>query len=160
MPVYLFTYHAYGTWLPDKPKGYVRRKEGVLPANSEKSNTYRGQMKYPIVTFDESMQKLLIEATQSTASFLDIEFRLIATDPTHLHALLQWQHEREWEAIRASIKTKLSLVLKEQLGDRPWLSEGASRKQVKDDEHLHHLEHEYLPDHRGWKWCFRRGWFK
>jgi REP element-mobilizing transposase RayT len=127
MPVYLFTYHAYGTWLPNKPKGYVRRKEGVLPANSDKSDTYRRQMKYPIVKFDESMQRLLIETTHSTASFLDVEFRLIATDPTHLHVLVQCQHERGWEAIRASIKTKLSLVLKEQLGDRPWLSEGITQ---------------------------------
>ena len=31
MPVYLFTFHAYGSWLPDNPRGYVRRKEGIQP---------------------------------------------------------------------------------------------------------------------------------
>lgn len=159
MPVYLFTYHAYGTWLPDKPKGYVRRKEAVLPANADKADTYRGQMKYPAVTFDEPIQRLLIEAVQSTAPFLDVAFRLIATEPSHLHVLLQWEHDRSWDKLRASIKIKLSKVLKEEIGNRPWLSEGASRKQVKEDEHLHYLENEYLPGHRGWKWCHKRGWF-
>ena len=160
MLAYLFTYHAYGTWLPDKPDGYVRRKNGVKPANADKADTYRGQMKYPTVEFDEATQRLLIETTQSTAAFLDVEFRLIATDPTHLHVLLQWRHTKPWDKLRASIKTKLSIVLKEELGNRPWLSEGASRKHVVDHEHLDHLEQNYLPDHRGWKWCHKRGWFK
>ncbi|MEM9347103.1 MAG: hypothetical protein AAGB26_10855 [Planctomycetota bacterium] len=160
MPVYLFTYHAYGTWLPDKPKGYVRRKQGVLQADADQADTYRSQMKDAAVSFDEQMQRLLIETAQSTASFLEIEIRLIATDTTHLHILLQWRHTRPWDKLRASIKVKLSKLLKEQLGDRPWLSEGASRKQVTEDEHLHYLENQYLPDHRGWKWCHKRGWFK
>ena len=159
MPVYLFTYHAYGTRLPDKPKGYVRRKEGVLPANADKADTYRGQMKYPIVEFDKPTQRLLIETVQSTAPFLDAEFRLIATDPTHLHVLLQWRHTKPWDKLRASIKTKLSIALKEQLGDRPWFIEGASRKHIADQEHLDYLERKYLPNHRGWKWCHKRGWF-
>ena len=33
MPCYLFTYHGYGTWLPDRSRGYVRRKEGILPTD-------------------------------------------------------------------------------------------------------------------------------
>ena len=160
MPVYLFTYHAYGTWLPDKPKGYVRRREGVLPSDADQADKYRAQMKYETVSFDEKIQRLLIEAALSTASFLDIEIRLVATETTHLHVLLQWRHTRPWEKLRSSIKIKLSKRLKEELGERPWLSEGASRKQVKRDEHLQHLENQYLPDHRGWKWCRRRGWFR
>ncbi|MEM1305417.1 MAG: hypothetical protein AAGG46_11005, partial [Planctomycetota bacterium] len=29
MPVYLFTYHTYGSWLPDRPQGYVQRDQGI-----------------------------------------------------------------------------------------------------------------------------------
>ena len=31
MPCYLFTYHAYGSWLPDHAEGYVHWKEGQQP---------------------------------------------------------------------------------------------------------------------------------
>src|SRR4051794_35604479 len=29
MPCYLFTYHAYGSWMPDHKRGYVHRGQGV-----------------------------------------------------------------------------------------------------------------------------------
>ena len=155
MPVYLSTYHAYGTWLPDKEKGYMRRKRGLLPKNSDRADLYRSQMPSDPAIFDDKTQKILIEAVRSTQEHLDITIRLIATDASHVHILLQWPDNKPWDKIRASIKVKLSKELKLIDANRKWLSQGASRKQVKEDEHLHHLENEYLPDHLGWKWCFK-----
>ena len=117
-------------------------------------------MQEPPALFDDQAQKILIKAVRSTEEHLDVVIRLVATDQSHIHVLLQWTHARPWDKLRASIKTKLSKVLKEQIKDRTWLSEGASRKHVKDYEHLQYLETQYLPDHLGWKWCFKRGWFK
>jgi hypothetical protein len=31
MPCYLFTWHAYATWLPDRKQGYVEKGRGILP---------------------------------------------------------------------------------------------------------------------------------
>lgn len=33
MPVYLFTFHSHGSWLPDRTQGYTRRQQGILPAD-------------------------------------------------------------------------------------------------------------------------------
>jgi hypothetical protein len=38
--VYHFTYHAYRSWMPDNPKGYVRRGEGILPPDAEMARLY------------------------------------------------------------------------------------------------------------------------
>jgi len=76
MPCYLFTYHAYASWMPDREEGHVRRGEGILSA-------------------DEKLNR--------------------------------------------------------ELERRTWLSEGASRKQVKDQAHFDYLINEYVPLHRGWK---------
>ncbi|MEM1355661.1 MAG: hypothetical protein AAGH88_12345 [Planctomycetota bacterium] len=45
MPVYHFTFHAYGTWMPDHAKGYVRRKLGILPPDAKMAEQYRRNMK-------------------------------------------------------------------------------------------------------------------
>jgi hypothetical protein len=41
MPCYLFTYHAYLSWMPDRPQGYVRRKKGIFPPDEEKAEAYK-----------------------------------------------------------------------------------------------------------------------
>ena len=35
MPCYLFTFHAFGTWMPDREEGFVRREQGILPPDEE-----------------------------------------------------------------------------------------------------------------------------
>ncbi len=35
MPCYLFTFHAFGTWMPDREEGFVQRKKGILPPDEE-----------------------------------------------------------------------------------------------------------------------------
>jgi hypothetical protein len=64
MPVYLFTYHAYRSWMPDRNRGFVRRKEGILPADRGLSNVYKQQAICDEVELAETLQKLLIEELQ------------------------------------------------------------------------------------------------
>jgi hypothetical protein len=33
MPVYLFTYHAYRSWMPDRPEGFVQEGRGIEAPN-------------------------------------------------------------------------------------------------------------------------------
>ena len=35
MPVYHFTLHAYGTWMPDRPEGYNKHGEGYQAPDTE-----------------------------------------------------------------------------------------------------------------------------
>lgn len=60
MPVYLFTYHAYGTWWPDRPQGFVQEGKGIQPTNSNLAVAYRKAAKHPIVSFECKHQKQLI----------------------------------------------------------------------------------------------------
>ncbi len=48
MPVYLFTFHAYASWMPGHSSGYRwRDAAGNLPADPRMDYLYRGQTKHP-----------------------------------------------------------------------------------------------------------------
>ena len=153
MPCYLFTFHAYGTWMPDREEGFVRRKQGVLPPDEELAEDYRGKAGEDQVSFDSPIQVLLIEESRIACEKQRYRGHCIATDPTHVHALISWSDERPWLKIRSGLKTSLTLRLNRDVKRRKhWFVDSASRKQVKDQRHFDHLVSEYLPSHRGWKW--------
>ena len=60
MPCYLFTFHAFGTWMPDREEGFVRRERGILPPDEELARQYRDRAKENEVIFDSRLQALLI----------------------------------------------------------------------------------------------------
>lgn len=157
MPCYLFSYHAFGTWLPDRKQGYVKRKRGILPTNVAEAKRYRAAMKEAIVEFDSQVQETVIDSIIDSQEKQRFECYYIATDPTHVHALIGWRDERTWLHMRSIIKSSISRRLKKDCGKRSWLAEGASRKRVKDRTHFEYLIARYLPKHRGWKWCPERG---
>ena len=153
MPCYLFTFHAFGTWMPDREEGFVRRKEGNLPPDEDLARAYRGRAKEDEVTFDSRLQLLLIEEARVACEKQRYRGHYIATEPTHVHVLASWPDERDWMKIRRGLKTSFSLRLNRDVRRRDkWFVENASRKQVKDDEHFDHLINSYLPSHGGWKW--------
>jgi hypothetical protein len=158
MPCYLFTYHGYGTWLPDRKQGFVKRKLGILPPNQEEAAAYRAVMG-GVAEFDSQVQLVLIDSIVDSQLKQSFTAHCIATDSTHVHVLLSWPDERAWLHMRSIVKSSLSRRLKRGCGDRTWLSEGASRKQVKDRANFDYLIIRYLPRHRGWKWSPERGKF-
>jgi REP element-mobilizing transposase RayT len=153
MPCYLFTFHAYGTWMPDREEGFVRRAQGILPPDEALAISYRDRAAEQDAVFDDKIQKLLIEETQIACENQHYRGHCVATDPTHIHALVSWPDERPWLKIRTGLKSSFTRRLNRDVRKRRnWFVDSASRKRVKDDAHFEHLVNEYLPSHRGWKW--------
>jgi hypothetical protein len=153
MPCYLFTYHTHGSWLPDHPRGYVRRHQGILPPDSVMATRYRANMKQKAVLFDNVVQRLLIDETIIAGTFQQFRCHFLATETTHFHALVSWKTERKWETVRAKLRESLTRRLNQEIRRAEWFSKSPSRKRVKDQRHFDYLVITYLPRHSGLKWC-------
>ena len=160
MPCCLFTYHAYGSWLPDRSQGYVRRGQGILPQDMHKHRLYAKAMAEKTVTFYSEHQRRAIECLIKSQTPQRFDLHYLATDPTHIHALLAWRDERNIVAMRGLIKGSISRGLNAAMERRTWLSEGGSRKQVRNREHFDYLMRVYLPKHSGWKWNLAEGFHR
>ncbi|WP_442484652.1 hypothetical protein [Aeoliella sp. SH292] len=161
MPCYLFTFHTYGSWLPDRPRGFVRRHAGLLAQNKDLADVYRGQMVHGTVSLADEVQLAIIATLLKASPHVDCRPHSIATDNNHIHLLVSWKNEeRGWEQTRSSFKKSMTLELKGLDSSHKWLSRDASRKQIQDRDHFDYLVNSYLPDHRGWKWDERVGYFK
>ena len=152
MPCYFFTFHAYGTWLPDRSRGYVRRdKQGIHKQDIALGQTYKKQMTQPVVRFDHDMQQLMIDALQASTDKQSFRLHGVATDLTHIHVLISWSDNRTWEQLRYALKRSLSYKLR-QHAHQHWFARAGSRKRVKDHEHFDHLIANYLRKHKGAQW--------
>jgi REP element-mobilizing transposase RayT len=160
MPCYLFTFHGYGTWLPDKEEGYVVRGVGQLPQDVVVGAGYRRLMTEDETVFDEDHEKTMIDEVHVTAAKVDFRVHFVATEPTHIHILVSWKDDRHWRTLRTSIKSSPSRRLNRDHGRQQWLSDGASRRRVINQEHYDYLVGTYLPQHGGWKWSEEKGLHK
>jgi len=159
MPCYLFTYHAYGTWMPDRKEGFVQRRHGILPTNKRLAAVYREHMKEDRIRFDQKTQRRLIELVHDSCRHQQCRVHFVATDPTHVHVLTSWRSERSWQRTRSQIKTSMTRGMNQCAGRRTWFAKSASRRQVQRQEHFEYLVNHYLPRHRGWKWSETQGFF-
>lgn len=157
MPCYLFTFHGYGTWYPEREEGFVHRQNGQLPSDLNLASKYRERACEKTVIFKESQQQALIDESQVATDKQGLQRWFVATETTHIHLLLSWRDDREWLKIRTGIKTSLTRRLNREFMRRTWLSDGGSRRQVKNQEHYDYLVCTYLPSHRGWKWSAEKG---
>jgi REP element-mobilizing transposase RayT len=162
MPVYLMTYHAYCSWMPDHPSGYTRRVEGVMPPDEEMAENYRRAAKGEEVAFDARIQRALIEEAQQAMQFQRLHLYAASTESSHFHLLIGWKDDREPLRIRASLKTSLSrLLTKENAHEgspKLSLSRGGSHRRVRDETHFEELVKRYLLDDSGVKWFEKGGW--
>ncbi|MEM6393584.1 MAG: hypothetical protein AAF797_12480 [Planctomycetota bacterium] len=152
MPVYLFTYHAYASWMPDHPRGYVHRTQGLKKTDREMAAAYRAKQRESRAVFDRPVQEVVVATAREAASALDAKLYGVATDRTHVHVLLSWEHEQAWKSMRRSVRYAMTLALNRAICKRTWFSEQASRKRVKGHDHFDYLLLAYLPDHRGVGW--------
>jgi REP element-mobilizing transposase RayT len=152
MPCYLFTFHAFGSWMPDRKAGFVRRGHGILAPDKQLARQYQDSAKQKAVIFEPRLQLLLIEEAQAACAKQRCRGHYIATEPTHVHVLVSWTDERPWLKVRNGLKSSLTRRLNHN-GQRrnKWFVENASRRRVKDRDHFDHLVSTYLPSHRGWK---------
>lgn len=152
MPCYLFTYHGHGAWLPDHPRGYVRRKVGVLAADEEMALHYRENLVGDVAYFDRTKQQVLINAAIEAFEYQAVRGHAVATESTHIHILVSWRTECSWELVRRRLRGSLTRQLNQASGKREWFAKQPSRKQVCERSHFEYLMQTYLPRHRGLKW--------
>jgi hypothetical protein len=148
MAVYLITVHAYRSWMPDRPEGYVRRGAGILPTDPELAEVYNAIAIEPAVRFGDEQQQLLIDESLAASAKQSLRCHFAATDPTHIHLLLSWKTAKTSAAIRKSIKTSLTRRLNQECEHHIWFSRSGSRKRVTDEDHFNNLVQSYLPSHR------------
>ncbi|QDS98700.1 hypothetical protein [Adhaeretor mobilis] len=162
MPCYLFTYHAHGSWLSDT---YQASRDGVYQralfadqGRAERGRIARSQSRRPIRSTGllAAEQKLAIEGLTRAAQFQNCEIHYVATDRTHVHVLVSWQGACHWKDQRANMRKAIVANLQKMRGRETWLSEGSSRKRIKDKHHFQQLMTETLPKHRGLKWSTQR----
>ncbi len=151
MPCFLFTYHAYGSWMPGRQQGYVKWGRGILPTDPPMNQLYTDSMVETLVLFDSNLQRALIASLLESAPKQEFELYAAATDASHIHALLGWRDGRRGTKLRGLVKGSLTRYLNKTVSRRTWLAEKGSCKQVKDRGHFNHLKEVYLPRHRGWK---------
>lgn len=152
MPVYLFTFHAYRSWMPDRSAGYVRRGEGVMKPDPEIAKRYADRATAPPATFTPQVQAAILAELRDGAPRQDYRVHAVAVDPTHVHVVVSWADTHDPVRVRSGIKSSITRRLKQDCGGRPWLSKHGSRKRVKAKKHFDHLVTTYLPSHRGLFW--------
>jgi hypothetical protein len=160
MPCYLFTYHAFGSWMPDHSRGYVHRGEGIRPPDERMAELYRGNLKQAVVRFDSAIQRELIAGVLEACQCQEVRCHFIATDSTHAHVLVSWNSDRSWEIVRKQIRSSITRRLNDCVRRQQWFSKSPSRKRVGDRKHFDYVVGVYLPKHSGWKWSEERGVFR
>ena len=160
MPCYLFSYHAYGSWLPDRRRGYVRRGQGIVPPDEQMAARYRSNLKQAIVCFDAAIQQWMIDEVLVACRYQQLRCHYISTESTHLHVLVSWSIERTWEVTRAKLRESITRRLNREIGRQEWFSKSPSRKRMTDRTHFNYLMTDYLGKHSGWKWYEGRGKFR
>ncbi|MGB0767680.1 MAG: hypothetical protein ACPGYV_08205 [Phycisphaeraceae bacterium] len=138
--------------MPDKKNGYVKRNEGIQRPNEGMARRYRTNQKQQTVYFSKAQQADIAATLRAACEHLDAVVHCFAIDPTHLHLIVSWSHERAWDSMRRSIRSALTRGLNARFGQREWFVKSGSRKQVKDHDHFCYLIREYLPSHRGLFW--------
>jgi hypothetical protein len=160
MPVCLLTYHAYRSWSPDHPRGYVRRDGGALPPDPEMAGRYERHAGCPPVRFEPALQDILVEGARDICQRRDWHLHLVATHVTHVHLLVSWRDEAlSWKDVHDTFKRLLGMMLAKRTDQRGrrWFVRKGSRRRVRDRERCEYLMTEYLPGHRGLAWSERGG---
>lgn len=147
MPVYHFTFHAYGSWMPDRPEGYFKHGNSWQPPSSQSAKRYRDKMQKPAIEFDQDQQQAMLDELIKTQEFQQIELYAAAIDISHVHAVVAWKDDRDPTRIRSQLKSSMTRALNSNIGKRQWFVAKAGQNPVSDEEHLSRLVHEYLPKH-------------
>ena len=159
MPCFLYTWHTYGSWLPDRPQGYVHWSRGREQTNIALAQRYRQQQKETTAILTEELQREVIAELVEATPLISFRLHFVATDATHVHVLTSWKGDRGWKQLRRSIRRSLSVRLN-QRQRRKRFSRGGNARQIKSQKHFDYLMERYLPSHHGWKWSDKRGLFR
>ena len=154
MAVGLFTFHAYGTWWPDNPRGYTAKDDDVRARDENMAERYREHARFEPVQFDMAEQRVLIAGAHDICMRRGWRLHAVGTDPTHAHYLISQRGYFDFVEVRDRLKNLLSLFFGRSTGTtgRTWFAAGGSNKRVEDRKHFDHLVDTYLPQQRGMFW--------
>ena len=160
MPCYLFTFHAYRSWMPNHRRGYTRRGVGYVAFDPVMNARYVARAGAEPTVFDARLQATVVTHLLDLPMHVPVRLHAVTTEPSHIHVLLSWRLDRGWLSLRTSVKTSLTRFLRERSDDRRplRLSRGASRKRVVARDHFDYLMTQYLPKHAGVCWFEDKGW--
>lgn len=148
MPVYLFTFHAYRSWMPDREQGYVVRGSGILPPSDEAADAYRRRANHDLVEFDDAMGWTIIAESETVCERERWTLYEATVDKTHVHVLLGWRSADKRDEVARRLKQRLGRALSIEKKSRgPWFSRGKSNKRVRDRKHFDRLMTKYLTRH-------------
>lgn len=150
MAVYLFTFHAYRSWMPDHRRGFVQRGKGILKSNTEIAASYERRAKFDRVRFNDNDCRLLLDEALVVCNAPSREWRLhIGVSVfNHLHLLVSWENFVDVKRAKAVFHRALTVVLRDVYGeDRAWLARGGSQKRIVTRQHFGRLLCTYLPSH-------------
>jgi REP element-mobilizing transposase RayT len=154
MAVYHYTIHAYRSWRPDNPRGYVHHSRGLLPPDPLMANWYDAAATQDAVVFDDRIQRILLSTSHEVCVNRGWRLHAGGTDPTHLHLLVSWRGFVPCSDVLTRLKNVMSLRLGQTVGPagRRWFVRRGSTRRVLTRGHFRHLVCTYLPDHRGAFW--------
>lgn len=159
MPCYLFTWHTYGSWLPDRQQGYVHWNRGLSASSLALAACYREQQKDSAVRLSLEQQELLIKELLLASNFQRFTLHAVACEDSHTHVLISWKDSRQPEVLKRSMRHSMSKKLN-QLENRRWFSRGGNTSRVRDQRHFDYLYKVYLPSHNGMKWNREKGIYR
>ena len=159
MPCFHFTWHAYGSWLPDHAEGSFHWSRGWQPPDKALATCYREKQQETVAHFSATSQHGLISTLVDIAQLLEFRLHFVATETTHIHVLASWPDERPGKRLRRSIRRSLTDWLN-RIQRRKWFSRGGGCWQVTSEEHFENLIRIYLPSHTGRKWSEIRRLFE
>jgi len=149
MAVYLFTLHAYRSWMPDHRRGYVRRGQGILKSDTQQKRAYEARAVHDRMIFDNDLCRQIAQAVPELCRKRRWRLHGMAVVWTHLHVVVSWRPFVEARRARALLKHAITIRLRDHRGgQRKWLAGGGSVKRVRDRRHLDYLLQSYLPAHR------------
>ncbi len=168
MPVYMITPHAYRSWNPDNPRGYVRRGKGILPPDPEMAARYNERARFGPMRFLIEWHPLIIDGCRDICDRRGWRLHHVVVVSSHIHAIISWEDHRPitWRLVRDTLKRILGWMLARhtRVAGRKWFSRSGSRKRARDREHFDYLMNKYLPSHTqgrrgGSGWSERIGYY-
>jgi hypothetical protein len=155
VPVYHFTDHAYRNWRPDHPRGYTRKREGVLPPDPEMAQDYDEAAKQPCVVFTDEIQREILVLAHQICEEEGRKLEASGFDEGHAHHVISWDGFIPWEEVHRRFKNLLALKLNRRRntpGKRWFVRRHGAPRRVVRPEHFRYLLEIYLPDHPGLFW--------
>lgn len=149
MAVYLYTLHAYRSWMPDHQRGYVRRGNGILKPDEQRARRYHRLARHERMVFGDERCEQIIAAMHDLCASKPWRLHAVVAVWTHVHVIVSWGSFHDAKRGRAVVKRAITTWLRDRSGeDCKWLAGGGSIKRVRDRRHFEHLMTQYLPDHR------------